>query len=243
MQKKFDEKSEDFEQCKEQFQILINFQLEKIKRLDATVAEKNNLYEETNKKLNSMYDNWKAVDVERVKTENKYFDLLKELKSKDDKLTSYELVISDKSKKIEFYEDTLKRQAKESAELANKLAELKNAIIDDNMMIHNFKGEKLGTFFNTTVELKFEKADENMFALVIQSGDDKECINVEDIDYFKKSDKYETAIELCFYKNAKPVKMNILFLESTEKILKVYHDYLQKSILSHHYSQDKDNKD
>ena len=47
----------------------------------------------------------------------------------------------------------MKRQATESAELANKLAELKNAIIDGNMVIHNFKGEKLGTFFNTSIDV------------------------------------------------------------------------------------------
>jgi hypothetical protein len=47
----------------------------------------------------------------------------------------------------------LRRQAKESAELANKLAELKNAIIDNNMVVHNFKGERIGTFFNTSIEV------------------------------------------------------------------------------------------
>jgi len=140
-------------------------------------------------------------------------------------------------KKIEHYEDTLKRQAKESAELANKLAELKNAIIDNNMVVHNYKGEKIGTFFNTSIEIQFGRTDSGLYALVLHDKGGSEYVNVEDIDYFKQNDKYETAIDLCFFKNAKPVKMTLLFMENIDKITRAYHDYLQKSIMSHHYSK------
>jgi len=100
----------------------------------------------------------------------------------------------------------LRRQAKESAELANKLAELKNAIIDNNMVVHNFKGEKIRTFFNTSIEVNkllnkitFGRTDNNIYTLVLQENNNLEYVNVEDIDYFKQSDKYETAIEICYF--------------------------------------------
>lgn len=160
MKFKYEENNQDFEKCKNEYQIIINLQLEKIKKFDIVIAEKNAQYDEVNRKLSQMYENWKAIDIERVKLENKYFDLQKENKQKDEKIIQLDTLLEEKYlynnirvKKIEFYEESIKRQAKESAELANKLAELKNAIIDNNMVVHNFKGEKIGLFFNTSIEV------------------------------------------------------------------------------------------
>ena len=84
---------------------------------------------------------------------------------------------------IEFYEESLKRQANESAQLANKLAEIKNAILDDNIVVQIFKGENLGIFFNSKIEEKNKL----------------EYISVEDIDYFRQNEKYETGVDLCYF--------------------------------------------
>lgn len=35
--------------------------------------------------------------------------------------------------------------------------------------------------------------------MVLQENNNLEYVNVEDIDYFKESDKYETAIDVCYF--------------------------------------------
>jgi hypothetical protein len=93
---KFEENCQDFDKCKNEYQNLINLQLEKIKKFDLVIADKNSQYDEVNKKLTQMYENWKAIDVERVKLENKNSELQKELKYKEEKVSNYENVIIEK---------------------------------------------------------------------------------------------------------------------------------------------------
>lgn len=93
---KFEESCQDFDKCKNEYQNLINLQLEKIKKFDINIADKNSQYEEINKKLTQMYENWKAIDVERVKLENKNSELLKDLKQKEEKIYQYEILIVEK---------------------------------------------------------------------------------------------------------------------------------------------------
>ena len=93
---KFEESCQDFDKCKNEYQNLINLQLEKIKKFDLIIADKNSQYDEVNKKLTQMYENWKAIDVERVKLENKNSELQKDLKYKEEKVSNYENVIMEK---------------------------------------------------------------------------------------------------------------------------------------------------
>ena len=107
---------------------------------------------------------------------------------------------------IEFYEESLKRQANESAQLANKLAEIKNAILDDNIVVQIFKGENLGIFFNSKIEVNnllkkitFCRTDDNIYSLILNENNKLEYISVEDIDYFRQNEKYETGVDLCYF--------------------------------------------
>ena len=92
----YEQKCKDFDNIKIEYQNIINLQIDKIKKCENIISDKNSALDEINKKLNQMYENWKAIDMERVTYENKYFDLLKEFKIKEEKIVQNELVIIDK---------------------------------------------------------------------------------------------------------------------------------------------------
>ena len=93
---KYEEKCQDFEKIKNEFHKLINLQIEKIKKCEIIILDKNVLFEENNKKLNQMYENWKVIDIDKINIENKYYDIQKEMKIKDEKITHNEQIIAEK---------------------------------------------------------------------------------------------------------------------------------------------------
>ena len=86
----YEEEFQESKNVKFEYQNIISLQIEKIKKCEIIISEKNVTIEEINKKLNQMYDNWKAIDMERQKLENQYIDALKEIKIKDEKISDYE---------------------------------------------------------------------------------------------------------------------------------------------------------
>ena len=99
-----------------------------MKKLEKELVEKKIEIEETNTKLFQSYETFKKFDIEKTKLDSKINDLTKENKILSSKLESLENISDDKTKMIQSYQESLIRHEKESASLAGKLAQLKNAV-------------------------------------------------------------------------------------------------------------------
>lgn len=198
LKKRVDDLTEDFNKCKAEYQNIINSQIEKIKRLESLISEKNFSLDEMQKKLQIMFDNHKKYDVEKTKFESSLNELTKDKKLREEKIIELLLKLEDKENLISSYKESLQRHEIESAELARKLAELKNAIIESSLVITHFQGEKIGTFFNDSVELVFGRTEENEYVMIIKEKGSEEYVDLEDIEYVKISEKHENALDICY---------------------------------------------
>lgn len=198
LKKKIEDQSLDFEKCKIEYQNLINLQLDKIKKLDQIILEKNKSIEENKKKLEIMFDNYKKFDVEKTKYESQIAEYQKDNKVREEKIVELLLKLEDKEHVVASLKESLQRHEVESSELARKLAELKNAIIETNMVIQNFKCEKVGALFNSDIEITFGRTDDDEYVMILREEENQEYINVEDIEYLKTNEKFMDMIDLCF---------------------------------------------
>ena len=196
--KRLDDTTEDFNRCKREYQNIINSQIEKIKKIELLLHEKNLRIDENQKKLQIMYDNFKNFDIEKTKYESSLNELIKDKKLKEKKIIDLISKSEDKDKLINSYIENIQRHEIESASLCRKLAELKNAIIESNLVISNYQGERIGILFNDKIELIFGKTDTNEYVLIIKDKNGEESINIEDVDYFKISEKYDNSLEILY---------------------------------------------
>jgi hypothetical protein len=198
LKKKVEDQSLDFEKCKIEYQNLINLQLDKIKKLDLVILEKNKSIDENNKKLEIMFDNYKKFDVEKTKYESQIAEYQKDNKVREEKIVELLLKLEDKEHIVAGLKESLQRHEIESSELARKLAELKNAIIETNMVIQNFKCEKVGALFNSDIEITFGRTDDDEYVMIVREDENQEYINVEDIEYLKTNEKFMDMIDFCY---------------------------------------------
>lgn len=153
LKKKIEEQTNDFENCKSEYQNLLNTQMTKVRTLESALVEKNKLIDENNKKLEIMFENYKKYDIEKTKYNSIINKITEENNLKSEKIIELLNKLEDKENVINTYKESFVRHEIESTELAKKLAELKNAIIESNMIIQSFTGEKIGTLFNTPIEV------------------------------------------------------------------------------------------
>jgi chromosome segregation ATPase len=153
LKRKSEQQAEEFENCKSDYQNLLNTQMNKVKLLESSIIEKNKLIDENDKRLDIMFENYSKYDIERTKLQSSVNKLTDENKIKTEKICELLTKLEEKEEAIMQYKDSLKRHEVESTELAKKLAELKNAIIESNMIIQNFSGEKIGSLFNSPIDV------------------------------------------------------------------------------------------
>ena len=231
LKSKIEDQSLDFEKCKIEYQNLINLQIEKMKKTENIITEKNKTIDELNKKMDIIFDNYKKFDIEKTKFESQISELAKENKMREERIVELILKLEEKENIIITFKENLSRHEVESAGLAQKLAELKNAIIEANMVVQTFKGEKVGSYFNTNIEITFGRTDDDEYVMTLKEDGDKQYINVEDVEYLKSNDKFMDMVDICYLKNGKSIKFSFLIdSQYVPKIQQTFKDYLQKSI-------------
>lgn len=152
--KRIQDLTEDYNLAKQNYQFLINNQMEKIKSLEQLNIEKNKTLDENNKKLEVMLESYKRFDIIQTKYESAVNEL-EEFKAKYTLMDSqYQEKLKKQEKELSYVKKSLLKNETESANLAKKLAELKNVIIDQNIVIQSFKGERKGGLFSHSVEVK-----------------------------------------------------------------------------------------
>jgi chromosome segregation ATPase len=139
---KIKDQFEDFERCKMEYQNLLNLQVARLKKVENELGEKNKTIAENLLKMESIFETYKKLDIEKTQCESRLHEFIENEKLKTEKIVELLLKLEEKDNVISTYKESLIRHELESAGLARKLAELKNAIIEQNMIIQTFKGEK-----------------------------------------------------------------------------------------------------
>jgi chromosome segregation ATPase len=143
LHEKLKDQSEDFERCKGEYQNLLALQMERLKKVEVELQGKNIIIQDNAKKLESLYETYKKLDIEKTRYESRLNEYIDSDRLKNEKIIELLTRLVDQETVITAYKENLSRHEEESAGLARKLAELKNAIIEQNMIIQYFKGEKV----------------------------------------------------------------------------------------------------
>ncbi len=128
LKKNLDKKKEDFDKLKEQYQALMKTQTEQINKFEDEISDRTIQRDEYSNKYNQTMDKLKKLEIDKPRWEIRMSELGKENKELQIKVENLENLSEDKSKVIEVYQENLMRHEDESAGLARKLAELKNAV-------------------------------------------------------------------------------------------------------------------
>ena len=198
LKKRIEDQTKDFEKIKEEYQNLISLQLNKLKQIDSALQEKTKSNDEINKKLNQMYESFKKNEVEKTKYENKISELAKENKIREEKIVELINKLDQKENILNDYNFKFLRHQSESAALAMKLAELKNAILENNIVIQSYPCERICTFFNDKIELIFGRTNDNEYVMTIKENDSKTFVNIEDIEYFNSNENNPSIVDVCY---------------------------------------------
>lgn len=127
--KSLEEKTEESERIKVQFQEIIKKQTENLKKSELILEEKKGTIEEVNIRLNQLSELIKKNDVDKLKLETRINDILKENKFFQKKIQGLEQVIVDKAKNLLDYEEKVFTQRSENARLSISLDKIKVAVL------------------------------------------------------------------------------------------------------------------
>jgi chromosome segregation ATPase len=134
---------EDHDRVKMEYQNLLNLQVERLKKVELELQEKNRTIHDNSKKLESLYETYRKIDIEKTRYESRLNEYIESDRLKNEKIIELLTRLEEKEYVIIAYKENLSRHEVESAGLARKLAELKNAIIEQNMIVQSFKGERV----------------------------------------------------------------------------------------------------
>ena len=208
LKKRIKDLTEDYDLAKQNYQFLINNHVEKLKSLEISNNEKNKVIDENNKRLEVMLESYKKYDILQSKYESANSELITLQAKYTEMENNYQIKIKKQEKELNHNKKSLLKHETESSNLAKKLAELKNAVIEQNIVIQSFKGERKGTLFNHTLEViilflliiifkvTFGRTDDNDYIMILKENNSEEYVNVEDIEFLKQNDKNIELVDL-----------------------------------------------
>lgn len=225
------ESNKNILKVKEQFQALITSQIEKIKNLELELnTAREDLVNYTQSTSAVMNQN-KTYEVKINNNENTIKQLQGELTACKETIKKFQLIIEDKETIICSLQENLKRHEIENTVLARKLAELKNAIMDENIRMQVFSGKRKEMFTSANFNLTFTKSDDGFFLALYQeeNGKNQETINLDDIENVKVNSASENSLDFIFMKNKKLQTWLLYMNENIHQVIRVYRDFRERA--------------
>lgn len=215
---------------KEQFQILVANQISKLKETETQLHASREDLLKHEQSTSAMVNQNKIYEVKLINSENQVKKQAIEISACQDTIKKFHQIIEEKEGLILSLKENLMKYESENASLKRKLAELKFAIIDDNLRTQIFTGQKREkTVSNFT--LTFTKSDEGAYLVVYEEENNNDVILIEEIETLKVcGHENDNSVEFVFTKNKK-IKTWILFMnENVQLVLRAYRDYKERSI-------------
>jgi len=225
------ESNKNIFKVKDEFQVLVSCQVEKIKTLEGELTNaREDLIKYTQSTQGVMNQN-KFYEVKVINAENTIKQLQSELSACQETIKKFQNIIEDKELIVCSLQDSLRKHEIENSVLARKLAELKSAIMDQNIRMQIFTGKKRETFSTANFTLTFTKSEDEFFIVIYQEeGKPGEVTKLDDVENIKVANENENSIEFSYMKVKKLVTTVLFMNENVHQVIRIYRDFTERNM-------------
>ena len=228
---KMNQTLEDAENKRLQHQNEIQNYKEKISSLENEIKKIQNEKQEINKKMGTVI----SMSSESMKEMDHLRSLLNDYKKDREQanisLNSY---IEKNNKLIQenkAYKEAILKHEEDSGKMAQKLAELKNLMIKLNLKNRMFHVKKVGLLSYTEIDILFGKSDEGNYIMRIDDQNEREVINILDVESVEIQKGTNDKVEIVYMKDGKKLSMVVIVDELIiDQIVKAYKIFFSESM-------------
>ena len=228
---KMNQTLEDAENKRLQHQNEIQNYKEKISSLENEIKKIQNEKQEINKKMGTVIsmssESMKEMDHLRILLN----DYKKDREQANISLNSY---IEKNNKLIQenkAYKQAILKHEEDSGKMAQKLAELKNLMIKLNLKNRMFHVKKVGLLSYTEIDILFGKSDEGNYIMRIDDQNEREVINILDVESVEIQKGTNDKVEIVYMKDGKKLSMVVIVDELIiDQIVKAYKIFFSESM-------------
>ena len=204
---------------------------EKISSLENEIKKIQNEKQEINKKMGTVIsmssESMKEMDHLRILLN----DYKKDREQANISLNSY---IEKNNKLIQenkAYKQAILKHEEDSGKMAQKLAELKNLMIKLNLKNRMFHVKKVGLLSYTEIDILFGKSDEGNYIMRIDDQNEREVINILDVESVEIQKGTNDKVEIVYMKDGKKLSMVVIVDELIiDQIVKAYKIFFSESM-------------
>ena len=178
---------------------------EEIKKLQTEMQEEIKKIQTEKQELNKKMGTVISMSSENMKEMDHLRSLLNDYKRDREQanisLNSYieknnKLIQENKS-----YKEAILRHEEDSGKMAQKLAELKNLMIKINLKNRMFHVKKVGLLSYTEIDILFAKSEEGNYIMRIDDPNEREIINILDVESVEIQNGTTDKVEIVYMKN------------------------------------------
>ena len=202
---KMNQALEDLENKKLEHKNELKNYINKINSLEEEIKKLEKEKEDLNEKINMA----SSTNLQNIKESKHFKNLLNDYKKDRDQA----------NKSLNIYK------------MAQKLAELKNLMIKLNLKNQMFHVIKIGLLSYTEIDILFGKSEDGNFIMRIDDKDEKEIINIQDVESVEKVKDTNNKVEIIYMKNGKKYNMIIIVNELIiDQLVKAYKIFFSESM-------------
>lgn len=217
---------------KDDFQRIVNVQADKISGLETDLIKSKEQLIKYTQSTSAIINQNKSYEVKLLNTETTYKSLQEQVKICNEQIDKFQQDILDREEMLQSLKEANFRLQEDNVSLAVKLAELKNAILDDSVKEITFNGYRKLGFGIINLTFTLTKTKDEFFVAVIKEEGSKETevILIDDIENAKLAEDFENSIELKYMKDKK-IKTQVIHMnENVHRIIKSIRDFRDKSL-------------
>ena len=228
---KMNQALEDLENKKLEHKNELKNYINKINSLEEEIKKLEKEKEDLNEKINMA----SSTNLQNIKESKHFKNLLNDYKKDRDQANKSLNIYKEKYDKLleenNQYKETLLRHEQDSGKMAQKLAELKNLMIKLNLKNQMFHVIKIGLLSYTEIDILFGKSEDGNFIMRIDDKDEKEIINIQDVESVEKVKDTDNKVEIVYMKNGKKYNMTIIVNELIiDQLVKAYKIFFSESM-------------
>ena len=176
-----------------------------------------------------------SISTENIKEIEHFKGLLSEYKTEKDQaninLNSYKEKYDKLMEENIKYKEELLRYEENSGKMAKKLSELKNLIIKLNLRNQMFHVKKIGVFSSYEIDIIFGNYENGNFIMRIDDKNQKEIINILDVESVEKVEGSNNKINIAYMKNGKKYNLVVMVDELIiDQMIKAYKMFFAESM-------------
>lgn len=224
------EANNNTKKVKEEFQNILLKQMQKNKEVEAELKKCQNELISSGQASISLVNQNKTYEIKLNTSENYIKKLEADLIACQDTIKKFQSIIGDKDSIVLNLQENVKKMENDNAVLAKKLADLKSAILEENVRDKTFTGEKKDLFSYSFVSLTFTKSQDGFFVAIIKDDVDTEYILIEDIDSIQTLNENENSMEIKYLKEKKKKTMTLYMNENIHEIIRTFRSYRERAL-------------